>query len=563
MKTRFKSWLLALVAFLLLVALNGISSFWVLRIDLTDEKRFSLSDSTKTFLRELGDDVLVTVYLEGEFPAAFKRLRNATREILDEFKSYNNQHFHYRFMDPFADRTVEEQAEMYQDLVRRGLQPTDLNINTATGMQYKKIFPGAIVAYKEREIPVSLLQPQNGRDPMVVLNQSIERLEYAFATALYRLEHFENRKKIAVSVGHGELHQALMADFLYNLKDFYQVEGLVLGEDMSQLNQLYSCLIIAKPDSMFKDPEKVAIDQFIMQGGSVLWLIDQVYTSMDSLRISRRPYTVAINRDLGLNDLFFSYGFRINYDLIQDAQCGMIPIVTGMVNNQPKEELLPWFYNPVIIPDGRHPIVKNTGPLKLEFASTIDILEKEGVTAEVLLTTSNMSRNLLAPVRIGLAVATEKPTPARFNKANLPVAVRLEGTFTSAFVDRIVTLGNRLFLEKSKPGTKMIVVSDGDIVKNKFSSTRMEHLPLGADPVAGVFYPGNMNFLMNCVNDLTGDAWLVPLRNKQFQIRLLDRNLVREKGEKWVWMNTTIPLLFVGLLGFVWNLIRKKRFTKV
>ncbi len=562
MNTKRKNVWMVLGAFLGLVLLNVLASRMVLRIDLTDDQRFSLSDSTITFLENLEDDVLVTVYLEGDFPAGFKRLRNSTMEILEEFRSYNPSHFHYRFMDPFADKTTEEQAEMYQDLVERGLQPTDLNINTATGMQYKKVFPGALISYRERELPVSLLEPQNGRDPVVVLNQSVERLEYALATTLYRLAQFDNRKKVAISVGHGELPQALMADFLYQLSDFYQLEGLMLGEDLSLLNPSHSCLILAKPDSMFKDAEKVAIDQYIMQGGSVLWLIDQVYTSMDSLRISKRPFTVAINRELGLNDMFFHYGFRINYDLVQDAQCGAIPIVTGMVNNEPKEELLPWFYYPVVIPDGRHPLVKNTGPIRLEFASTIDTFGLEGVKTDLLLTTSTLSRNLLAPVRVGLSVATEKPTPERFNKPNLPLAVRLEGTFPSAFEGRIVPLGNRPFKASSEPGTKMIVVSDGDIAKNKFSASRREHLPLGADPAAGIFYPGNMNFLMNCVNDLTGDGWLVPLRSKQFQIRLLDKNEIRAKGNQWIWACTLLPLAFIGLLGGVWNWNRRRKFVK-
>jgi len=550
------------IFFLAILGLNILSQQAYFRIDLTAEKRFSLSDSTKTLLRSLEEPVLITVYLEGDFPAGFKRLRNATEELMYEFSAYSKSNVAFRFTDPFKDRTPEEQREMYDYLVKAGLSPTDLNVKTESGMRYQSIFPGAIMAYKGYSLPISLLEEQNMQDPVTVLNKSIELLEYKFATALYQLEHIENRPKVAIAFGHGQLPQALMADFLYQLKAFYQVEGVVLGNDLSALNQSYKCLIVARPDSLFRDPEKFVIDQYIMRGGRVLWLVDQVFTSLDSLRASRRSFTVAINKELGLDPMFFSYGFKVNYDLVQDAQCAFIPIQTGMSGNQPREEMMPWFFFPVLTPDGSHFINRNTGPIKLEFASSIDTVYSPDIKKEVILTSSNMARVLFTPVRVALGMATEVPDERRFNKQHVPLALRLEGKFTSAFTGRLAPTGNFPFLTEGEKSTKMIVVGDGDIVKNKFSASRREHLPLGLDPISGAFYPGNMNFLLNCVNDLTDDQWIIPLRSKQFQLRVLDRVKVKRQGGNWRIANTAIPILLLLLFGSVWNFVQKKKYTR-
>jgi ABC-2 type transport system permease protein len=563
MNKKQKDLLILPLMFLVLVGVYWLSGLYYVRFDMTHEKRFSLSDSTVSMLKTLEEPILITVYLEGDFPAGFKRLRNATEEILDEFKAYAGGNLSYRFMDPFADKTVEEQREMYDYLVNtEGLTPTDLNVKTTDGMRYQSIFPGATVAYKGYSRPVSLLEPQHMQDPQWVLNKSIEKLEYAFATALYQLEKLENRPKIAVAFGHGQLPQALMADFLFSLKDFYRVEGVVLDNNLLTLNQSYKCLIIAKPDSLFRDAEKFVIDQYIMRGGRVLWLIDQVATSLDSLKSSGSAYTVAINKELGLNDMFFKYGFKINYDLIQDAQCGYILIQTGVVNNSPREELMPWFFHPVILNDVGHPLSRNIGPVKLEFASSIDTnVYSPGISKEILLSSSNMSRVLMTPVRVALGMALEEPDEQRFNKQNIPVAIKLDGVFTSAFEGRLAPLAEFPMENQSKP-TRMIVVSDGDIVKNKFSAAKKDYLPLGLDPVAGAFYPGNMNFLMNCVNELTDDSWIVPLRSKQFQIRLLDRKALRKSASMWKVINTGLPLLLLMFFGIVWHIIQKKKNTR-
>jgi ABC-2 type transport system permease protein len=545
----------------LVFVLNLLSQTGFFRIDLTEEGRYSLSDSTVAMLESMEEPAIITVYLEGDFPANFKRLRNATQELLDEFRSYGGSNLQYRFVDPFAGKNKEEQAQMYQELIEKGLKPFTVSFTEQGGSQQKMIFPEAIVAYRGRETRVPLLQNQQGRDPEVALNQSIEQLEFAFASGLYKLHTYESRPKVALSFGHGELPQGLMADFLETLKDYYVVEAVEIKNDLEILTQAYRCLIVAKPYQAFDDASKFIIDQYIMHGGRVLWLVDPVLTSMDSLRTTGLSYTVAVPQDLNLNDMFFRYGFRMNYDLVQDARCAFIPVVTGMDGDQPREELLPWFYYPVVVPGSQHFLSENVGPIRLEFASTVDTVNSQGVQKSILLTSSDLTRVPKAPTRVALQSVSEIPVPERFNQPNRTLAVLLEGRFSSAFQQRIVPKANKPFKAESEP-TRMIAVADGDIVKNKFSASRQQPFPLGLDPVSGVYYPGNKNFLLNCVNYLADDGWFIPLRNKRFQIRLLNRKAVEEKGRSWQTFNVVFPLAFMLIFAFLFNFVRNRRFRK-
>lgn len=551
-------WQLGL-ALLLLVGVNMLNQRYFKRFDLTAEKRYSLNDSTRAMLHRLNDVALITVYLEGkDFPIGFKRLQNATRELLDEFKSYAGANVEYRFIDPMANPDKQVQADIYHELVDKGLIPTDLTVKDEKGRSSRSIFPGAIIAYNGREEAVQLLQSQFNQNPDWVLNQSIERLEYEFSKALFKLIHYETKKTVAFSRGHGEMSEYYLMDFILGLRDFYEVEGVEIGNNLDVLNQNTACLVIAKPDSAFSDASKFIIDQYIMRGGTVLWLLDMVQSNMDSLRTSN--YTLGLPFDLNLYDQLFRYGVRINPTLIQDAQCAPIPIQTGNYGNQNKQEFLPWYYYPVIIPKEKHPIVRNLNAIRLQFANTLDTIQTPGVSKTILLTTSELTKVLYAPMRIALNIIEQEPTAEHFNKPNQPVAVLLEGTFRSAFENKIVELSNRPIEKASKP-TKMIVVGDGDIAKNLYNPQQENYVPLGLDPRTGIYYGGNKNFLLNAVNYLTSDSWFIPLRSKEFRIRLLDRPRIATEKDKWKIVNTVLPVAWVLLFGLVYNYIRKRRFA--
>jgi ABC-2 type transport system permease protein len=566
-----------IIGFLIILVLNIGSGFKFKRFDLTAEKRYSLSDSTKKLMRNLDDKMLVTVYLEdkdNDLNVQFKRLRNATREILDEFKFYAGSNFQYRFVDPFAEVGKDEELKknIYDQLKEKGLEPTDIFEKINGGQKVKQIFPGAIVSYGNAEVPVQLLESQFRQDPIFVLNQSIERLEYNFSKAFYKLFHFQKKKHVVFTRGHGEMFELNLADMVTELRDFYEVNAVNIKNDVNVLSrENIDCLIIAKPDSMFDDASKFIIDQYIMNGGKVLWLLDNVIASMDS--IGSKNYTVGVPNDIGLYDQLFKYGVRINPTIIQDNECGRIKVDYGQFGTQAAETFAPWYYYPVITPDGKHPIVKNINSVRLQFANSMDTIKTPGIKKTVLLHTSNLTKVQYAPVRISLNVVEQKPTKENFSKDSIPVAVLLEGEFKSVFADRIVELGTQKALTKSKP-TQMIVVSDGDIIKNEFTFTEnggFSAAPLGLDTKSGIYYGGNKTFLLNAVNYLTGDSWLVPLRSKDYRVRMLDGTKLNRKlkigGAKLTnrdllkVINLIVPVLMIILFGLIYNTIRKRRFA--
>ena len=572
-KRKVRDLLQLLIGLVTIILLNILSDISFKRFDLTAEKRYSLSDSTKTILRNLNDNMLITVYLEddaGDLNMEFKRLRNATREILQEFKYYGKGNLQYRFVDPFAEvgNDQEQKKNIYYQLVDKGLTPTDIFENTASGKKVKQIFPGAIVSYGGTEVPVQLLESQFKQDPIFVLNQSIERLEYNFCRAFYQVFNFKKKKQVVFSRGHGEMFELNLADMVTELREFYEVNAVNIKNDLNVLNRDdIACLVIAKPDSAFDDASKFIIDQYIMRGGKVLWLLDNVFANLDS--IGSKNYTVAYPYDLNLYDQLFKYGIRINPTVIQDNECARIKIDYGNFGTQSAEEFAPWYYYPVITPDGKHPIVKNLNSIKLEFANSMDTIRTPGIKKTILLHTSNLTKVQYAPVRISLNVVEQKPNSETFSKDSVPVAVLLEGEFPSVFANRIVELGSIKALNKSKP-TKMIVVSDGDIIKNAYSK-EYHTAPLGLDVQTGTYYGGNKTFLLNAVNYLTDDTWFIPLRSKDFRIRLLDRMTLTSKlgiGPQKVdyktyirFINIVLPVLLVVLFGLIYNKIRKRRFA--
>ena len=541
----------------ILVFVNVIAGFVFTRVDLTSEKRFSLAPSSKEILKNLDDVIYVKIYLDGDLPPGFKRLRNSTRELLDEFRVHAKDNVEYQFIDPSAIPDKQERNKIYEQLAQKGLQPTNLEERQKGGTSQKIIFPGAIINYRAEELPLQLLKNRMGSSPEEMLNNSIEGLEYDFIQGIKKITT-NVKPRIGFLQGQGELSTQQIADAARALRESYRVDTVTMNGHLDALKN-FRTLIIAKPENSFNEKDKFILDQFIMKGGSVLWLIDVMQIDLDSL--SEMSTNVAIVKELNLEDQLFKYGVRINDNLVMDIQAAPIPVVTGQVGNQPKTELFPWYYSPLINPSSLHPIVHNLNAIKLDFASTIDTIEVPDVKKTILLATSPYSKAMLAPARVSLNILKENPDPAQFNKSHLPVAVLMEGTFKSNYKNRIpeaIVNAPEIGFRESGIPAKMIVVGDGDAIAS-YVSKKGTIYPLGYDRFTGETY-GNLNFILNCVDYLCDDSGLMSLRAKEFKLRLLDKAKTENSGIKWI--NTLLPVIIILLYGFIHSMIRKRKYER-
>ncbi len=540
-----------------LIFINVIAGFVFTRFDLTSEKRFSLAPSSKELLRKLDDVIYVKIYLDGDLPPGFKRLKNATKEVLDEFRVYAGSNVEYQFIDPSAIADKTERNKLYQQLAQKGLQPTNLEERQKGGTSQKIIFPGAILNYRAEEIPLQLLKSRMGTGSEEMLNNSIEGLEYDFIKGIKSITN-NIKTRIGFLQGQGELNTKQITDAARSLQESYQVDTVSISGQLDALKK-FKTLIIAKPDSAFSEKDKFVIDQFIMKGGRVLWLIDNMQIDLDSL--SATSTNVAIAKELNLDDQLFRYGVRINYDLVMDMQAAPIPVVTGQVGNQPKTELFPWYFSPLINPSSANPIVHNLNAIKFDFAGTVDTIETDSVKKTILLSTSSYSKIMLAPVRVSLNILKDDPDPKLFNMPHLPLAVLLEGNFKSNFKNRIpeaIATSSDIGFMQSSVSTKMIVVGDGDVAAS-YVSKKGTIYPLGYDRFTQQTY-GNRNFILNCIDYLCDDSGLMTLRAKEFKLRLLDKSKTENSSLKW--MNTFLPVLLIMLYGFFHVMIRRRKYEK-
>lgn len=549
-----------LLALVILVLINNLGGYVFYRIDLTSEKRYSLSPATKDLVKSLDDVVLVKVYLEGEFPAGFKRLRSETKEMLDEFRAYAGDNLQYEFINPSESTDEKKRNEVYQHLVKEGLQPTNLTVKEEGGKSQQIIFPGAIFSYKNRNIAVQLLKSRMGVSSEEMLNSSIQQLEYEFSNSIRKLSN-PQKMNVAFIKGHGELDQLHSTDIARSLSEYYTVKQVALDSNIHALEG-YDAAIVAKPDSVFSEKDKFILDQFVMNGGKMMWFIDPVYAEMDSLQ-NKLGMTFGISNPINLDDLLFKYGVRLNDNLVQDLQAAPIPIVTGYSGNQPQQSLFPWFYMPLVVPENVHPIVTNLNAIKFEFASTLDTVSNAGVKKTILLHTSKYSKVLNSPVRISLGIVQQEPKQEQYNKHNLPLAVLLEGQFESVFKNRITTAianSNEIkFKAQSKP-TKMIVVSDGDVIKNAVSKSSGKVYPLGFDRYTNQMY-GNTNFILNSMNYLTDNSGLISIRSRELTLRLLDKEVLKSDKFFWQLLNTLLPILLLLIYGIVQFYLRKRKYS--
>ena len=569
-----KSHILQLVlGLVIIIFLNVIGYFFFARIDLTQEKRYTLSESSKKLMSNLEDIVFIRCYLEGDIPSEYKKLRNETKEMLDQFRAYNPD-IEYEFVDPNGFENAKDKNEFYQRLFEKGFSPllTTSTNNNSQVQQY--IFPYLEITYKGRTTIVPLISSKNGFSSDGIVNASIENLEYNLYTAI-RSVATQQRGKVAFLYGHGEWQVENIWDFISSLNEYYTVDSISIKEKLNSLTERvydsvnpnlvkiknkFDCLVIAKPTSIFSYKDLYLIDQYIMHGGKVLWLVDPLLVSMDSLQTQAN--TFAISNFTGVDDILFRYGVKLNTNLVTDMQCAKIPIVTGQYqNNTPQMTYYPWNFFPEISPNANHIISDKISPVKMEFASSIDTTNSPAKKT-VLLSSSNRTRVLNSPVNVSLQMLKQKQDASLFNSGAKDVAILLEGEFSSAFKNRLtpeMELNSQMAYKDFSDTTAMIVIADGDVVRNDFMNGQL--LPLGYDKYTRKMY-GNKEFLVNCVNYLCGDEDLIPLRSREVITRNLDLAKVEREKTAWQIVNVALPIVVIVLFGVLLAVLRKKTFTK-
>ncbi|HOS20084.1 MAG TPA: gliding motility-associated ABC transporter substrate-binding protein GldG [Bacteroidales bacterium] len=560
-KNVFKNnkWNLAIVI-LGLIAINIIASFLYFRIDLTSEKRYSLSPATKNVLKNLDDYVYFQVFLDGNLSPSYKRLQKTIIETLDEFKAYNKRLIKYDLIDPAKGKDEATLRNYLKELEYRGLVPSIDYEMSETGTSENVVWPCAIVTYKGREIPINFIYSNIPGSKEELINDAIENTEYKLIDGIYRIT-LQEKSKIAFIKGHGELDVLEINDLALALQDYYIVSQIPINHQLKALDE-YKAIIIAAPDSTFDEMDKFIIDQYIMKGGRVLWLIDGALADMDSLQ--SKSDILAIPNDINLDDMLFNYGARVNKDLVMDYHSAQIPVKTGQVGNQPQFSLFNWYFFPTVANIKGHPIVRNINDIKFEFASSIDTIAKPGIRKTILLSSGNYSRLLNTPSIISLNFLRIKADRSFFNRSNIPMAVLLEGSFTSLYKDRIPdTIAKDpdiRFTETSKPN-RMIIIGDGNVAKNQvvFRQGKYIPYPLGYDRYTGIMY-GNREFLLNCVNYLLDEADIISIRNRDINIRLLDKRKVEINLAIIRTINIVVPILLVCLAGVIIYFFRKRSY---
>ena len=542
--------------------LNLLAQQFFFRIDLTEEKRYSISAATKALLRNLDQAVQVTVYLEGDgLPPDFRRLQRSVQETLDEFQVYAGGQLTYRFVNPLTATSAEQRQAFIEQLAQAGIQPNRVFAEEDGRRIQKIVLPGAIVRAAEQEAGVMLLNGDRASGAQEVLNQSIENVEYELASAIRQVVATE-RKKVAFIKGHDELPPLDVAGLTQAVSQTYDLYELNLPD--KDVIPPYAALIIAQPQEPFSKQDQYKLDQYIMRGGRVLFFIDPLRVDMDSVG---QNGSFAFPLDLGLDDLLFRYGLRINPTLVQDIKSGVYPIVVGEVGGQPQIVPLPWPFFPIVNRYGAHPIVRNLDALYLRFVSSIDTVQAAGVEKTPLVFTSQYSRVLTTPIVVDLNELREEPDPAQYRSGPQAVAYLLEGSFTSVFKNRIlpdrVTSDNvdqASFQERSAP-TKLIVCSDGDLVRNEVNRQNNQPYPLGFDPITERTF-ANEDFVMNALAYLTDEDGLISARTKEIQVRPLDQVKVEQEATVWQVINLVVPILLIIAFGVVKYCLRRQKYAR-
>ncbi|MCO6489118.1 MAG: gliding motility-associated ABC transporter substrate-binding protein GldG [Phaeodactylibacter sp.] len=542
--------------------INGTALYGYL--DMTEEKRYTLTGATRNLLEGLDDVVFIRILLEGDFPAGFKRLQSATRDVLDDFRSASG-YVEYEFDDP-ATGTTEEVNQRREQLSKDGINPVNLRVKGVEGTSEKLIYPYAIIYYKNREFIVNLLENEvPGVPPEVTLNNSVGLLEYKLANAIQKLQ-LARKPSIVFTSGQGELSPMETADLEKSLREFYET-GRVNLDSVVSIGQEAAAVVVAKPTRPFPEKNKFKLDQYMMNGGKVLWLLDKVAVSLDSLRGRKSYYPNEYN--LNLDDLLFKYGVRIQPDLVLDMQCSTIPLATGMVGNAPQFDYFRYPYHLAVAPQSNHPVVKSLGVVNLLYASSIDtnVQTKTRVEKDVLLQSSPNTRVQLIPVEMNFEFLRYDLDPDKFNQEPRVLALALEGVFpsmyenrvTESMLDGLAQLGME-FKPQSAP-TKMIVVSDGDVARNKINPQNQSISPLGYNEFDRYLF-ANKDLLLNALEYLLDDKGVIEARGKEVRLRLLDTVRAKRETAFWQLFNIGLPLAFLLAFGLLYNWVRRRRFAR-
>ena len=558
-------WLFLLI---LVVAINFLASNFHTRLDLTKEKRYTLSKATKQLLKNLNEPVMIDVFLKGDFPSGFKKLSLSSSELLKEFKENGKRNLIYNFHEP--DETIIDDRKYADTLISMGAAPINLKVQLKAGEQQQYVFPVAWIRYKDRSTLVNLYTGGKRVITPEELNSAEALMEYQFVNAVNRITQ-ENPAMVGYGLGNGEPVAAEVQDLIEGvLRPNYDLRTLNLAMQPI-IPDTFKVLMIVKPTTTFTEDEKFKLDQYIMRGGKIIWMIDDLAAEMDSLKLNAR--TVAFERNLNLTDQLFRYGARINPDLIMDLQCDFLPFIAGGTPENPQYEFLKWNYFPLFESKNNHPINKNLRLVSSRFANSIDTVKAEGIKKTFLLQSSANSRKIGTPAIISLDENRNAPEDEKFKTNGIPVAVLLEGKFRSLYEgrvskDRADTLNAKgtQFIGKNNNDNKMIIIGDGDMALNDFSPQQQQILPMGLNKyTVGTNYEyqfANRDFILNCLEYMVNDVGIMETRNKDFVLRVLDTKKVSEQKLLWQITNIVVPLLLVVLLGVIYQMVRKMKYSR-
>ena len=532
-----------------LLLLNILNQSFYKRFDLTKDKRYTLSETTKSIISKVDKNLFINIYLEGDFPSEFKRLQVETRQYLEELAA-ENTNIHIQFINPNNQR---------EKLIKKGMMPSQLTVEEDGKLSEAIIFPWAEIDYNKKTTIISLLPTAIVASQDEQLQKAIENLEYSFSNAINSINQ-KKEKQVAILSGNGELEDIYLYSFLSEVSKKYKLAKFTLDSvatnPQKTLKDLtsFDLVIIAKPTQKFSTEEKFTLDQFIANGGKTLWMLDNVLADQDSLFNTGKM--LAYPRDLNLTNLLFSYGVRINTNLVKDLYAAKIPVATGKVGNQTQFKNLDWFFHPLVNGNPNHAITKNNSPVRLQFTNQIDTL-KNNIKKTPLLVSSLLTQKVGTPTIIELQSIADEPTETDYNSGKQLFAVLLEGDFKSAYKNRVKPFETSLFKENAT-NNKMIVIADGDIGKNQILKEKPHDL--STDKWTNEQF-GNKDFLLNSVAYLLDDSGLIHLRNKTLQIRMLDKQKAFKERSYWQFLNVILPLILLFTFGVVFNYLRKRKYS--
>ena len=536
--------------------ITQVAERFPLRFDLTEEKRYTVSDATKSLLNSLDQEVLFEIYLAGDLPSNFIRFQKSISEMLDQFATESSNLVRYKFTDPAQANSAQARNQFYQSLIDKGVQATNLNYTNSEGDKMEKlIFPGAIVSKGMQEIPANLLKGNSASGPEEMLNQAVEGLEYELASAIAQLNG-GGTKRVAYITGHGSPDSVDIAGFRNAVLAKHELFNVsLIGK--AELTG-YDVAVVAKPNEAFTESEKYLLDQFLMKGGCLVYFIDALSVNPDSIF---GEGTVAIPRELNLTDQLFKYGVRINSNYVLDVNSGEFPVVTGNIGNQPQIQMIPWPFFPVLSNFSDHPSVRNLDAILGKFVSEVDTVKAQGIRKTPLVSTSQYTKVIGPPVRVAFNDLRDQLRPERFTQGPRTIGYLLEGSFHSLYANRLVPKGFNKdeFIPKGAPG-KVVVLADGDIIRNEIDPETGEPLGLGIEPFTKATY-ANEDFVLNILDYLTDESGLIETRSREVKIRPLDRVKVRQGRTKWQIVNLTVPVLLVVIMGMIKLAIRRKNYA--